>query len=405
MTVRAQAAEGKLLTPGVKALLVLWALGTVAGLYRFTQGLGSATSMNDGYPWGIWIAIDVVVGTGLASGGYVLAFLVFILNKGRYHPLVRPALLTSLLGYGVAGVAVAFDLGRYWTMWRIPLSPHHWSSTSVLLEVALCMMAYVLVIFLELSPAWLEGLSASRNPQRAQLAARWLPRAEKALPFLIAFGLLLPTMHQSSLGGLMMMAGHKLHPLWHSGFLPLYFLFTAFAMGFGVLFFESIFSSMAFGRPLENRLLATLGKYVAGVILAFLAFRFVILGVEGKLGLVFSSGRMGFFFWAEVLVFLAAAVIFLRQGLLGRPEQQLQAALLAMLGGTLYRIDVFLVAYDPGNGWIYFPSVAEILITLGLIATETVIYVLVVRKFPILAGVTPAPRREVPAGLKQGATP
>jgi Ni/Fe-hydrogenase subunit HybB-like protein len=49
--------------------------------------------------------------------------------------------------------------------------------------------------------------------------------------------------------------------------------------------------------------------------------------------------------------------------------------------------------------------VAEILITLGLIATETVIYVLVVRKFPILAGVTPAPRREVPAGLKQGATP
>jgi len=141
------------------------------------------------------------------------------------------------------------------------------------------------------------------------------------------------------------------------------------------------------------------------VILVFLALRFVVLGVEGKLGLVFSSGRMGFFFWAEVLVFLAAAAIFMRQGRLGRPHEQLEAALLAMLGGSLYRIDVFLVAYDPGNGWIYFPSVAEILVTLGLIATETVIYVLVVRKFPILAGVTPAPRREVPAGLKQGATP
>jgi Ni/Fe-hydrogenase subunit HybB-like protein len=113
---------------------------------------------------------------------------------------------------------------------------------------------------------------------------------------------------------------------------------------------------------------------------------------------------MGFFFWAEVLVFLASAAIFLRQGPLGRPHQQLQAALLAMLGGTLYRIDVFLVAYDPGNGWIYFPSLAEILVTLGLIATETVVYVLVVRKFPILAGATSAPRREVPAVLKQGAT-
>jgi Ni/Fe-hydrogenase subunit HybB-like protein len=404
MSARAQPVEGKLLTPFVKVLLLLWALGTAAGLYRFVFGLGSATAMNDGYPWGIWIAIDVVVGTGLASGGYVLAFLVFILNKGRYHPLVRPALLTSLLGYGVAGVAVAFDLGRYWTMWRIPLSPHLWSSTSVLLEVALCMMAYVMVIFLELSPAWLEGLAASRDPQRAALAARWLPRAEKALPFIIAFGLLLPTMHQSSLGGLMMMAGLKLHPLWHSGFLPLYFLFTAFVMGFGVLYFESIFSSVAFGRPLENRLLATLGRYVAGVILAFLAVRFVVLGVEGKLGLVFSAGRMGFFFWAEIVIFLASAAIFLRQGELGRPHQQLQAALLAMLGGTLYRIDVFLVAYDPGNGWIYFPSVAEILITLGLIATETVIYVLVVRKFPILAGVAPAPRRDLPVGLKEGAT-
>jgi Ni/Fe-hydrogenase subunit HybB-like protein len=397
--------EGRFLTPAVKALLVLWALGTVAGLYRFTQGLGAATAMNDGYPWGIWIAIDVVIGTGLASGGYALAFMVFILNRGRYHPLVRPALLTSLLGYGVAGVAVAFDLGRYWTMWKIPLMPGYWSGTSVLLEVALCMMAYVVVIFLELSPAWLEGLAASRNPERARMAAAWLPRATKALPFLVGLGLLLPTMHQSSLGALIMIAGHKLHPLWHTGFLPLFFLFTAFAMGFSVIFFESVFSSLSFHRPLENRLLATLGKYVAGVILVFLALRFVILGVEGKLGLTGSAGRIAFFFWAEVIVFLLAAFLFLRQGTHGRPHQQLQAALLAMLGGTLYRIDVFLVAYDAGLGWRYFPSLAEIFITVGLIATETVIYVLVVRRFPILAGVTLAEQRAVPAALNQGVTP
>ncbi len=405
MTVRAQAVEGKLLTPAVKALLVLWALGTVAGLYRFIQGLGAATAMSDGYPWGIWIALDVVIGTGLASGGYVLAFLVFILNKGRYHPLVRPALLTSLLGYGVAGVAVAFDLGRYWTMWRIPLSPHQWSSTSVLLEVALCMMAYVTVLFLELSPAWLEGLSASRNPSLAATARRWHPRAERALPFLVGLGLLLPTMHQSSLGGLMMMAGLKLHPLWHTGFLPLFFLMTAFVMGFGVIYFESIFSSLTLHRPLEHRLLATMGRYVGVVIVAFVVVRFAILAVEGKIGLTLSAGRMALFFWAETVILLMAAVRFLATARDLRPDHQLQGALLSMLGGTIYRIDVFLVAYNPGTGWVYFPSLVEILVTLGLIATETVIYVLVVRKFPILAGVTPAPRREVPAGLKQGATP
>ncbi|MCM2334025.1 MAG: Ni/Fe-hydrogenase cytochrome b subunit [Anaeromyxobacteraceae bacterium] len=405
MIAHASPVGGRLLGPGVKLLLVLWALGTVAGLYRFVFGLGAATNMNDGYPWGIWIAIDVVVGTGLASGGYVLAFLVFILNRGQYHPLVRPALLTSLLGYAVAGVAVAFDLGRYWSMWRIPLSPHQWSSTSVLLEVALCMMAYVTVLFLELSPAWLEGLAASREPGRAAFARRWLPRAQRALPILVAFGLLLPTMHQSSLGGLMMMAGHKLHPLWHSAFLPLFFLMTAFVMGFGVLYFESIFSSAAFGRPLEHRLLARLGRWVAVVILAFLGVRFLVLGLEGKLGLLASAGRLGFFFWGEVLLLVGAAVRFFQGSTALRPDRQLQAALLSMAGGTLYRLDVFLVAYDPGNGWVYFPSIAEILITLGLIATETVVYVLLVRQFPILAGVRSPERPLAPVALQKGVTP
>lgn len=405
MIARASPVEGKLLTPGVKVLLVLWALGTAAGAYRFLFGLGAATNMNDGYPWGIWIAIDVVVGTGLASGGYVMAFLVFILNRGRYHPLVRPALLTSLLGYAVAGVAVTFDLGRWWSMWRIPLSPQQWSGTSVLLEVALCMMAYVTVLFLELSPAWLEGMAAGRHPGRAAFAAAWLPRAERALPFLVALGLLLPTMHQSSLGGLMMMAGLKLHPLWHSAWLPLFFLLTAFVMGFGVLYFESIFSSAAFGRPLEHRLLARLGRAVALVILAFLAVRFAVLAAEGKLGLLGSAGRLGLFFWGEVALLVAAALRFLQGATTRRPDRQLQAALLSMAGGTLYRLDVFLVAYDPGNGWVYFPSVAEILITLGLVATETVVYVMAVRRFPILAGVARPAQPTVPFGLEKGATP
>ncbi len=405
MTAPARPLQGKLLNPFIKFMFFLWAVGTAAGLVRFTQGLGAATAMNDGYPWGLWIAFDVVVGTGLACGGYALALVVFVLNRGRYHPLVRPALLTSGLGYGVAGVAVAFDLGRYWNMWKIPVMFWTWNGSSVLLEVALCMMAYVLVLFLELSPAWLEGLSASQNPARAAWARRWLPRAERALPFIVALGLVLPTMHQSSLGSLMLIAGSKLHPLWYTGLLPLLFLVSAFGMGYAVLFFESIFSSSAFGRPLETRMLASLGRFVAGVIVAFLVIRFGSLLLGGKLGYTLSSGRHSFYFWAENLALLAGAVLFMKQGTHGRADQQLQAALLSIGGAALYRLDVFLVGFMPGPGWRYFPSVGEILVTLGLIATETVIYVVVVRKFPILAGVTLAPRREVPAGLKQGATP
>jgi Ni/Fe-hydrogenase subunit HybB-like protein len=161
---------------------------------------------------------------------------------------------------------------------------------------------------------------------------------------------------------------------------------------------------MTFGRPLEHRLMRTLGRFSGGAILVFLVVRFAILALEGKLGLTFGAGRLGFFFWGEVLIFLLAAAGFLVPGTRARPDQYLGAALMAMLGGVLYRLDVFLVAYDPGNGWVYFPSVGEILVTLGLIATETVVYVVVVRRFPILAGVTPAPERGVPAGLKEGAT-
>jgi Ni/Fe-hydrogenase subunit HybB-like protein len=402
MSAPARPVEGKFFTPAIQLMLVLWGLGTVAGLWRFTQGLGAATAMNDGYPWGLWIAFDVVVGTGLASGGYAMALLVYVFNKGRYHPLVRPALVTSFLGYSVAGVAVAFDLGRFWNMWRIPVAIWDWNGTSVLLEVALCMMAYSAVLFLEVSPALLQRLAESRHPERAARARAWLPRVERALPFVIAVGLVLPTMHQSSLGSLLLVAGTKVHGLWHTGLLPLLFLLTALSMGYAVIYFESIFSSVAFRRPLETRLLGQLGRAVAVVILAFLVIRFGGLFAAGRAGLLFTSGIQSFFFWVEILLFAAAAWLFLQQGVRAHAPGQLQAALLALFGGSIYRIDAFLTGFNPGQNWVYFPSLAELLVTLGLVATETMAYVWIVRKFPILAGVSlPVSSRTAPVGAAQ----
>jgi Ni/Fe-hydrogenase subunit HybB-like protein len=406
MTAPARPVEGRFLTPAIRIMLILWALGTAAGLYRFIEGLGAATAMNDGYPWGLWIAFDVVVGTGLASGGYAMALLVFVFNKGRYHPLVRPALVTSFLGYSVAGVAVAFDLGRYWNMWRIPTSPLDWNGTSILLEVALCMMAYTGVLFVELAPALLERWARGDRPDRAALARAWLPRIERALPFVVALGLVLPTMHQSSLGALLLVAGTKVHPLWHTALLPLLFLLTAVGMGYAVIYFESIFSSVAFRRPLETRLLSRLGVLVAAVLLAFVAIRFGQLVAAGRLGLTVRSGLQSFAFWGETILLLAAAFLFVQQGARASAAGQLQAALLTLFGASLYRIDAFLTGFNPGDNWVYFPSLAEILVTLGLVATETVAYVWLVRRFPILAGVTSPAARTAPAGaLQEGVAP
>jgi Ni/Fe-hydrogenase subunit HybB-like protein len=398
MSARARPVEGRFLTPAIKLMLVLWGLGTVAALYRFTEGLGAATAMNDGYPWGLWIAFDVVVGTGLASGGYAMALVVFILNKGRYHPLVRPALVTSFLGYSVAGVAVAFDLGRWWNMWRIPVSLLDWNGSSVLLEVALCMMAYTGVLFLEIVPALLEKWAAGGREDRAARARTWLPRIERALPFVVAVGLVLPTMHQSSLGSLLLVARTKVHPLWHTPLLPLLFLLTAVAMGYAIIYFESIFSSAAFRRPLETGLLSRLGRFVAGVIAAFLLVRFGALFAAGRMGLTVTSGVQSFVFWGETLLLLAAAFLFMQQGVRASASGQLQAALLTLFGASMYRVDAFLTGFNPGNNWVYFPSLPELLVTIGLVATETVAYVWIVRKYPILAGVTLPERRTAPAG-------
>src|SRR5687767_11409029 len=211
---------GKLVTRGYKVLLALGVVGILVILWRFAVGLGASTALSDGYPLGLWIALDVVTGTALACGGYAVALLVYIFNKGRYHPLVRPAILTSALGYTMAGLSVAIDLGRPWNMWKIPLFFWDWNLNSPLLEVALCIMAYVFVLWIELSPAFLQQFRGARQPWLKRSAERTQPIVEKSLMWVIALGMLLPTMHQSSLGALMLLAGPKLHPLWHTPLLP-----------------------------------------------------------------------------------------------------------------------------------------------------------------------------------------
>jgi len=381
---------GKLLTPFFGLLLLLWALGSAAGMVRFLLGLGAASAMNDGYPWGIWIAIDVVVGTALGSGGFAVALLVYILNRGKFHPLVRPALLTSALGYTAGATAIVFDVGRYWNLWKVPFAfkgRYNW--TSGLLEVALCVMAYTAVLYVEISPAFLERWKEEPGPLQG-LARKALPLVEKAFPFILGLGVVLPAMHQSTLGSLFLVSVTKLHKLWHTPFLPALFLISCVGMGYAAVVVESVFSARAFRRPLETRMLADLAGIMAGITAAFLGLRLVDIVARGRLGLAFAFDFHALVFWAEVLLAaVAAGMLWTSRG--NRDAGALLRGAFAVLAaGSLYRVDVYLTAFDPGNGWRYFPSVGEILVTLGIVAVETMVYIFIVRKFPILAG-APAP--------------
>src|ERR1035437_5340780 len=183
---------GTLITPVTLLLAVLSLAAGVVALLRFIFGLGAVTNMNNGYSLGIWVVYDVVIGSGLACGGYVMALLVYILNRGEYHPLVRPALLASLLGYTLAGVSVMLDMGRYWNAWHI-FWPGYAQFNSVLFEVATCITLYILVMWIEFSPAFLDriGLGGVKK------------MLSKMMFFFIALGVVLPTMHQSSLGSML----------------------------------------------------------------------------------------------------------------------------------------------------------------------------------------------------------
>jgi Ni/Fe-hydrogenase subunit HybB-like protein len=380
------AVGGPTWTRTTRTLLLIAIVGVALIVWRFWVGLGASTGLSDGYPWGIWIAFDVVTGTALACGGYAMALVVYIFNRGQYHPLVRPAILTSALGYSIAALAIVIDVGRPWFVYRIPISWDKWNHSSALLEVALCVMAYVIVLWIEMAPAFTDKWQHSPNRGFANLARRVGAGIQKSLVFIVALGVVLPTMHQSSLGTVIMLAGPRLHPLWHTPWLPFLFLVSCIAMGYGMVAIESMLSARAFGLPREDSLLYRLNKLIAGLLLLFVVWRLVEIVVQGETGYLFGSGGLSILFWVEMLLFVAPAISLLTGRATSSPTCMLRAAGMILLAGAMYRFDAYLVAFDPGPGWEYFPSLPEFLITVGLIAVELLVYILLVKKFPILSG-------------------
>lgn len=365
---------GKLLTPVTLTAATLIAVALAIILIRFIFGLGATTNLNDGYPWGLWVVGDVVIGSAFACGGFSVAMLVYIFNRGEYHPLVRPALLASLFGYTLAGVGVIFDLGRWWNFWHI-LTPGYASPNSVMFEVALCISIYIVVMWIEFSPTFMEkwGMHERRK------------KLNKVMFFFIALGTVLPMMHQSSLGSLLVVMGTQIHPLWQSMALPLVYLLSAITIGYAVILFESCMAAAGFRRQMETAILTPLSKVMLGLLAVFLAVRVGDLVVRGALPRAFEGSLQAFMFWIEMACFVAPLILLGAEKSRRNPARLFVGAVLLMLGGVLLRINSFLVGYETGDGWHYFPSVPEMLVTFGMFAIEVFGYIVITRRFPVLA--------------------
>ncbi|MBP1686107.1 MAG: polysulfide reductase [Deltaproteobacteria bacterium] len=383
---RPQAIGGPLLPRSVWPLIAFVFVAGGLIVWRFVAGLGATTALNDGYPWGLWIAFDVVTGTAFACGGYALALLVYIMNRGQYHPLVRPALVTGAFGYSIAGFSVLIDVGRPWLAYKLPFF-WYWNLRSVLLEVALCIMSYTIVLWIELSPAFLEGARASSIPWIRRLGRAWLPTVRNSLVWVVALGIMLPTMHQSGLGSLLLLSGPRLHPLWNTIMLPVLFLISCIGMGFGIVVLESTLSSRLLGRPPDMEMLAGLGSVMRPVMLLYLTIRLVDLVMRQQIAELFTFDVFSVMSLIEFGLFFAALALLREERQRRNLGTLFRASMFLLLGGALYRFDVFLLAFQPGINWSYFPNIPEILITVGLVAAEVTGYILLIKNFPILAGV------------------
>ena len=373
---------GKVVT---KPFLILGLFLLIAAYFilrRFLFGMGDVSHMSNGYPIGTWVVLDVVIGTAFGCGGFAMALLVYIFNRNVYHPLMRPALLGGVFGYTLAGLAVMIDLGRYWNAFNL-LLPWYAQPNSVILEVGLCVMAYITVLWLEFWPAFLERMPGSFK-QRYGLD-KLQAFLKKYMYVLIAIGVLLPTMHQSSLGSVLLIMGSKLSPLWYTIWLPLLFLISALAMGYGVVMLEATLVNRAFKTPSEARLFARLARVVAGLLAGYLLLRWGDLAYRGYLGLAFAGDWDGNLFLIETVLFLVPLFVLVSHRRTS-PRWQFLAAVSLLAGGSLYRLNAYLMAVRPGNGWTYFPSAPELMITIGVICLEIMLYLLFIKTLPVLHG-------------------
>ena len=351
--------------------LFLMAAGLYATFLRFTRGLGASTNLSDQFPWGIWISFDVLCGVMLAAGGFTLTATVHILNIKRMHSIIRPTILTAFLGYVLVCIALMYDLGKPYNIWHplIMRNPH-----SVMFEVAYCVMLYTTVLALEFSPIVLERFNLQKP----------LKLIKKILIPLVILGVILSTLHQSSLGTLYLIMPEKLHPFWYSPLLPAFFFLSAIAVGLAMTIFESSMSSKHFGLQLELPVLQELGRVLLVVLAVYGILRLEDLANRGVLKMAFHRSYETYLFWLEIVLALIAPLILLcLKRVRTSPQGLYFSAVLVVLGFITNRMNVSITGFEGSTGVRYFPKWSELAVTGMIIVAGFALFGMAVKYLPI----------------------
>lgn len=407
----------KSVTPVLFILYLLTGIAVVLMIIRFIVGLGPITNLSDGYPWGIWIGIDIMAGIALTAGAMTIAAIVYIFGGEKYRPVLRPALLTAFLGYVLEVVALFADLGRAIQLWHAII---YWNNASPMFLVCWCVILYATILAIELAPVIFEEFNLGHLQKLYDKFAPWvsivivsffvflmstivwaviafavfallwllfrfsLPKGSMLLVLIIT-GVVISISHQSSLGLIFLIVPQKLSALWFSPLLPIDFLITAIAVGCAMVIFESTLSSKAFGIGLETHVVVGLGKALMWILLIAIIFKFTSLLINTGF-VIKATGWQVFYFLIEVIIGLLLPFILL---LLPKIRYSAKAifypAAMVVFGVVLNRANVGWIGINIENYPRYHPNILEIMMTLGIFSFGILLFYHICQRFPIFS--------------------
>jgi len=354
---------------------ILWmivGLATAVGITRFIFGLGATTNLTDATPWGMWIGFDVMGGVALAAGGFVITAIFYIMRREEFHPLVKPAVLTAFLGYIAVIVSLLFDLGLPWNLWHMII---YWNLHSPLFEVGWCVMLYTTVLILEFSPVPLEPFSRYAKIRAFLMKYRFI---------FVLLGIMLSTLHQSSLGSLVLLWPFKVPGLWYSSILPIQFFISAVALGLMMVSLESLVSSWLYRRKPETHLIAKLGKAAVWVLSIYLAVKVGELLAAGEFGLIFNGSWQSTVYIIEMMIStIIPIVIFSIPASRNNVNWQFVGSFMVVFGMAFNRINTGGLTMIDAAGEFYVPSWMEISITAGVISAAILVFLFAIEKFKV----------------------
>jgi Ni/Fe-hydrogenase subunit HybB-like protein len=380
MTDNGTHADRKWWTPFNVIVGIILAAGAVLTVMRFTQGIGAVTNLDNNNAWGLWIGFDLLCGVALAAGGYVTSAACYIFGLKRYHSAVRPAILTAFLGYALVVLALHYDVGR---PWRLPYPIFVSQGTSSLLfEVGLCVFLYLTVLFIEFTPAAFEWLGLKKI--RALVV--------KLTLILTIFGVVLSTLHQSSLGALFMIAPSKLHPLWYSSYLPVYFFISSMFAGMSMVIFESTLAHRYLSRHMDDvhhqeapGVALGFAKAAAFVMAGYLGIKLIGIAIDDHWRLLATG--WGMWYLVEVIGFVAFPAFLFAMGVREKNLKFVRwAAAWTVLGIVLNRLNISVIAFNyhlPSHER-YVPSLMEIGTSVFIVTLGIVIYRFITTRMPVL---------------------